>query len=183
MSRPIIISGPSGVGKGTLVRKLSYAHPNTFGSTVSHTTRQPRAGEVEGLSYYFVSQSEFSSLVSKNAFAEHAFFGGHLYGTSKQTITDQKTDGLVAVLDIEMEGVKQMKADLGIDARYVFVKPPSFEELELRRRRRGTENEEDIKKWLARARAEVEKTARRDREALLYAAQKKNAPGVTGLDL
>lgn len=125
------------------------AHPDTFGTTVSHTTRKPRAGEVDGVNYYFVSTSEFSSLISQKAFAEYAIFSGHFYGTSKQTIADQTAKGLVVVLDIEMEGVKQMKADPGIDARYVFIKPPSFEALEARLRSRGTENEEDIQKRLA----------------------------------
>ncbi|KAK2607550.1 hypothetical protein N8I77_006214 [Diaporthe amygdali] len=154
--RPIVISGPSGVGKGTLIEKLSDAHPGTFGTTVSHTTRQPRAGEVGGVNYYFVSAHEFSALVSQNAFAEHAFFSGSSYGTSKQTIADQTAKGLVVLLDIEMEGIKQMKADAGVDARYVFIKPPSIEELEARLRHRGTENEEDVQKRLAQARAEIE---------------------------
>ncbi|KAI1371262.1 guanylate kinase [Hypoxylon crocopeplum] len=153
--RPIVISGPSGVGKGTLVQKLFDAHPDTFTSTVSHTTRKPRTGEVEGVTYFFVSPSEFFSLISKNAFVEHAFFGGY-YGTSKQTIADQTGKGLVVVLDIEMQGVKQVKASPGIDARYVFIKPPSFSKLEARLRSRGTENEEDIQKRLHQAKVELE---------------------------
>ncbi|KAH8742272.1 guanylate kinase [Diaporthe sp. PMI_573] len=154
--RPIVISGPSGVGKGTLIDMISAAHPGTFGLTVSHTTRKPRNGEVEGVNYYYVSPSDFSLLVSQDAFAEHASFSGHSYGTSKQAIADQAAKGLVAILDIEMEGVKQMKASLGAQARYVFIKPPSFEALEARLRSRGTENEEQIQKRLAQARVELE---------------------------
>jgi guanylate kinase len=154
--RPIVISGPSGVGKGTLSQKLFDAHPDTFALTVSHTTRKPRAGEVEGVTYFFVPPSAFSSLVSQNAFVEYAFFSGHYYGTSKQTIADQTAKGLVVVLDIEIQGVKQMKANPSIDARYVFIKPPSFETLEARLRSRGTENEEDIQKRLAQAKVELE---------------------------
>jgi len=135
---------------------LADAHRDTFGSTVSHTTRKSRAGEVEGVNYYFVSPAEFSSLVSDKAFAEHTFFSGHSYGTSKQTIADQRAKGLVVILDIEMEGVKQMKANTDLDARFVFIKPPSLEELEARLRRRGTETEEDIQMRLAQARAELE---------------------------
>lgn len=134
---------------------LKDAHRDTFGSTVSHTTRKPRVGEVEGVNYYFVSSAKFSSLVSDKAFAEYTFFSGHFYGTSKQTIADQRAKGLVAILDIEMEGVKQMKANTDLDARFVFIKPPSLEELETRLRRRGTETEEDIQKRLAQARAEL----------------------------
>ncbi len=115
-----------------------------------------RAGEVEGETYFFVSPSAFSSLVFPNAFVEHAFFSGHYYGTSKQTIVDQIAKGLVVVLDIEMKGVKQMKAKPSIDARYVFIKPPSFETLEARLRSRSTENKEGIQKRLAQAKVELE---------------------------
>ncbi|KAJ5549830.1 guanylate kinase [Penicillium sp. DV-2018c] len=156
--RPIVISGPSGVGKGTLVQKLIDAHPNTFTFTVSHTTRKPRHGEVDGKAYFFVSESTFHELIAQNAFVEYAFFSGNYYGTSKKTIADQMAKGLVVVLDIEMQGVKQMKAEANesMDARYVFIKPPSFEDLERRLRGRGTEDDEDIRMRLVRARAEVE---------------------------
>jgi guanylate kinase len=146
--RHIVISGPSGVGKRTLIDKLLNTHPNTFGLTVSHTTRKPRPGEIEGIAYFFVSPSEFSSLVSQYALMEHACFSGKYYGTSKQTINDQASKGLVVVLDIEIEGVKQMKANPSLDARYVFIKPLSFEALEARLRGRGTEKEEDIQRSL-----------------------------------
>ncbi|KAJ5297310.1 hypothetical protein N7508_007559 [Penicillium antarcticum] len=91
--RPIVISGPSGVGKGTLVQKLFDKHPGTFGFTVSHTTRKPRLGEVEGVAYFFVSLSEFSSLCAQGALMEHAYFSGNYYGTSKQSIDDQASKG------------------------------------------------------------------------------------------
>ncbi|CEL08204.1 hypothetical protein ASPCAL11355 [Aspergillus calidoustus] len=154
--RPIVISGPSGVGKGTLIKKLFDEHPNTFAFTVSHTTRKPRIGEVEGRDYFFVTPSTFDNLISQEAFVEHATFSGNQYGTSKQTIMDEMAKGLVVVLDIEMQGVKQMKANPSIDARYVFIKPPSFETLEQRLRGRGTEKDEDIQKRLAQAKAEIE---------------------------
>lgn len=154
--RPIVVSGPSGVGKGTLVQRLFDAHPDTFGFTISHTTRKPRRGEVDGAAYFFVSPSEFSSLHSQGAFVEHAYFSGNYYGTSQQTIEDQVNKGLVVVLDIELQGVKQMKANPSIDARYVFIKPPSFEALEARLRARATENEEDIEKRLIQAKVELE---------------------------
>ncbi|KAJ0417941.1 P-loop containing nucleoside triphosphate hydrolase protein [Aspergillus carlsbadensis] len=125
--RPLVISGPSGVGKGTLVQRLFDEHPDTFAFTVSHTTRSPRIGEVEGTNYLFVSPSTFDNLISQEAFVEHATFSGNQYGTSKRTIADQMAKGLVVILDIEMQGIKQMKANSSIDARYVFIKPPSFE--------------------------------------------------------
>jgi len=154
--RPIVISGPSGVGKGTLSQKLFDAHPKTFTLTVSHTTRQPRTGEVEGEAYFFVSEHAFRTLVSQNSFVEHTCFSGNFYGTSKQTILDQTEKGLIVVLDIEMDGIKQMKADHSIDVRYVFIKPPSFQTLELRLRSRQTENEVQIQNRLAQAKVELE---------------------------
>ncbi|KAJ2970408.1 hypothetical protein NUW58_g9708 [Xylaria curta] len=153
---PVVISGPSGVGKGTLVQKLFDAHPGVFAFTVSHTTRAPRSGEVEGVSYYFISVPEFERLIAQDAFVEYTSFSGHYYGTSKHTIAEQTAKGLVVLLDIEMQGVKQMKMRTGFDARYVFIKPPSIDELEARLRGRGTESQESIQKRLTRAQAELE---------------------------
>lgn len=155
-SRIIVISGPSGVGKGTLIQKLFDAHPDAFAFTVSHTTRAPRPGEIEGTNYFFVNTSQFSDLVSQGAFVEHATFGGNQYGTSQRTISDQIAKGRVVVLDIEMHGVKQMKANPSIDARYIFISPPNFEALAKRLRGRGTEKDEAIQKRLSQARAELD---------------------------
>lgn len=155
--RPIVISGPSGVGKGTLIQRLFDNHPGTFGFTVSHTTRKPRPGEVEGVAYFFVSEEEFTKLRDRGELVEHAYFSGNYYGTSKRTIDEQTARGLVVVLDIEMQGVKQMKEkNSGIDAQYVFIRAPSFEVLEDRLRKRGTEGEEDVRRRLAQARVELE---------------------------
>ncbi|KAI1090121.1 guanylate kinase [Rostrohypoxylon terebratum] len=153
--RPVVISGPSGVGKGTLFKRLFDSHPDCFALSVSHTTRSPRAGEAHGVDYYFVSRDEFEALVKADGFVEHATFGSNRYGTSKQTIADQTAKGRVVVLDIEMEGVKQIKKS-GIKARFAFIKPPSFQELEKRLRGRGTETEESIYKRLERAKDELE---------------------------
>ncbi|KAK6824677.1 Guanylate kinase [Apiospora arundinis] len=153
--RPLVISGPSGVGKGTLYGRLFAAHPDSFTLSVSHTTRSPRAGEEHGTHYFFVPMAEFEDLIAKDGFVEHAKFGSNRYGTSKKTIEEQTAKGRVVVLDIEMEGVKQIKAS-GIDARYVFIKPPSFEALEQRLRGRGTETEEAVSKRLAQAKVELE---------------------------
>ncbi|KAL4917571.1 P-loop containing nucleoside triphosphate hydrolase protein [Aspergillus aurantiobrunneus] len=148
-------SSPSGAGKGTLVQKLFDEHPGTFAFTVSHTTRKPRAGEIEGKQYYFISPATFATLIEQDAFVEHATFSGNQYGTSEATIAEQMAKGLVVVLDIEMDGVRQVKAG-GLEARYVFVKPPSFEALEERLRGRGTESDEDVRRRLDRARVELE---------------------------
>ncbi|KJZ80247.1 Guanylate kinase [Hirsutella minnesotensis 3608] len=153
--RPVVISGPSGVGKGTLYNLLFERHPGTFSPTVSHTTRAPRQGEQHGSHYWFVTMDEFEALIAKDGFIEHAKFSGNRYGTSKMTVEEQTQKGKVVLLDIEMEGVKQMKRS-GISARYVFIAPPSIQVLESRLRGRGTENEESIQKRLAQARSELE---------------------------
>ncbi|KAI1632438.1 guanylate kinase [Biscogniauxia mediterranea] len=153
--RPVVISGPSGVGKGTLFKRLFAAHPGVFALSVSHTTRAPRAGEADGVDYHFVTAAEFEELAARGGFVEHARFGSNRYGTSRRALEDQAAAGRVVVLDIEMEGVKQIKQS-AIDARFVFVKPPSFEELERRLRGRGTESEEAVAKRLAQARLELD---------------------------
>ena len=152
--RPLVLSGPSGVGKGTLYKMLFQRHPETFTLSVSHTTRKPRPGEQEGVDYFYVSMEEFESLIDAEGFVEHAKFGSNRYGTSKQTIADQSAKGKVVVLDIEIEGVKQVRQS-SIDARYVFVLPPSIQELESRLRGRGTESEDSIRQRLDRATAEI----------------------------
>ncbi|POS86121.1 hypothetical protein EPUL_002955, partial [Erysiphe pulchra] len=153
-TRPLVISGPSGVGKGTLINLLLNRHPSIFATTISHTTREPRVGELDGREYYFISNDEFERLISRGAFVEHAQFGGHRYGTSKETIDQILKQNRVPVLDIEMEGVKQIKASQ-IAARYLFIAPPSLELLEQRLRGRGTEKEESIQKRLAQAQNEL----------------------------
>lgn len=101
--RPIVISGPSGVGKGTLYKLLFKNHPDCFAVTVSHTTRQPRPGERDAVDYHFVSMQAFEDLIAQDGFVEHAKFGGNRYGTSKMTIEEQTKKGKLVVLDIEME--------------------------------------------------------------------------------
>ncbi|EQL04165.1 guanylate kinase [Ophiocordyceps sinensis CO18] len=184
--RPIVISGPSGVGKGTLYNFLFECHPNTFRLSVSHTTRAPRDGERHGHHYWFVSMDEFEGLIAKDGFVEHAKFGGNRYGTSKMTIEEQSNKGKVVVLDIEMEGVKQIRRS-DLSARFVFIAPPSPEILESRLRGRGTETEESIQRRLEQARHELEysktpgvhdkiivnddlEAAYRELEAFVYAA-------------
>ncbi|KAK0726489.1 P-loop containing nucleoside triphosphate hydrolase protein [Apiosordaria backusii] len=153
--RPIVISGPSGVGKGTLYGRLFQNHPDTFTLSVSHTTRGPRPGETNGVHYHFVTKDEFLALKAADGFIESAQFGDNFYGTSKATIEEQKAKGKVTVLDIEVEGVKQIQAQK-YPARYVFIAPPSEEALEKRLRGRGTESEESVQKRLKQAKIELE---------------------------
>ncbi|KAL9947456.1 hypothetical protein ACHAQF_007079 [Verticillium nonalfalfae] len=157
----IVISGPSGVGKGTLIQKLQDTHRGLFTLTVSHTTRSPRPGEVDGVNYYFVSRAQFSALIAQNGFIEHTTFSGAMYGTSKRAIVDQAAKGViqgtVVLLDIDQEGIKQLKQSPDIPAAlYVFVKPPSLDELEIRLRSRGTEKEKDIQRRMTQAKAELD---------------------------
>lgn len=102
-TRPVIISGPSGVGKGTLYKLLLDRNPSIFATSISHTTRDPRPGEQRDVDYYYISMSEFEGMIEQGAFVEHAKFGGNRYGTSKRTIADLTASGKVVVLDIEME--------------------------------------------------------------------------------
>ncbi|PYI18798.1 guanylate kinase [Aspergillus japonicus CBS 114.51] len=153
--RPVVVSGPSGTGKSTLLKRLFADYPNTFGFSISHTTRSPRAGEQDGREYYFTTKEDFLDLVSKHGFIEHAQFGGNHYGTSVQAVKNIAEQGRICILDIEMEGVKQVKRT-DLNARFLFLAPPSVEELERRLRGRNTETEESLKKRLAQAKNELE---------------------------
>jgi len=101
--RPVVISGPSGVGKGTLYKLLLERHPSIFATSVSHTTRDPRPGETRDVDYYYITMAEFEKMIEEKAFVENAKFGGNRYGTSKRTIGELTASGKVVVLDIEME--------------------------------------------------------------------------------
>lgn len=142
------------MGKGTLCKRL-FEIPDTFAFSVSHTTRAPRAGEEHGRDYHFVTHDEFEALAVADGFVEHAKFGGNRYGSSRATLAEQAASGRIPVLDIEMEGVKQIRQS-GLAARFVFIAPPSTDELEKRLRGRGTESEESIVKRLTQAKVEME---------------------------
>ncbi|PLB44068.1 hypothetical protein P170DRAFT_459582 [Aspergillus steynii IBT 23096] len=153
--RPVVVSGPSGTGKSTLLKRLFAEYPDTFGFSVSHTTRAPRPGEQNGREYHFTTKEDFLDLVARNGFIEHAQFGGNHYGTSVQAVKDIAERSRICILDIEMEGVKQVKRT-DLNARFLFLAPPSVEELEKRLRGRGTETEESLNKRLAQAKNELE---------------------------
>lgn len=153
--RPIVVSGPSGSGKSTLLKRLFAAYPGRFGFSVSHTTRQPRNGEEDGKDYNFVTREDFKKLVDEDGFIEHAQFGSNLYGTSVQAVKNVAEQGQNCILDIEMEGVKQVKKK-DLNARFVFLQPPSVEILEKRLRGRGTDKEEAILERLKQAEKEIE---------------------------
>jgi guanylate kinase len=157
---PMIISGPSGSGKSTLLDRLFKKYPNSFGFSVSHTTRSPRPGEIDGKSYYFVTKDDFLKLKNDNGFIETAEFSGNYYGTSFKAVKSIKDTGKICVLDLEINGVRSMKKnDLG--GKYVFLQPPSVQVLEQRLKSRGTETEDSLKKRLDTA-----------KEAMDYALEK-----------
>lgn len=151
----VVISGPSGVGKGTLIKRLLENYPGTFALSVSHTTRKPREGEENGWAYYFIYPAEFQQMKTEDAFMEFTTFAGNHYGTSKHTIEEQTAKGRVMLLDMDMEGLRRIK-ERGQKTRSVFILPPSMTELEARLRARGTETAEDIKQRLRRARVEMD---------------------------
>ncbi|KAI9190198.1 guanylate kinase [Blastocladiella emersonii ATCC 22665] len=153
--RPLVMSGPSGSGKSTLLTRLFKEFPNAFGFSVSHTTRKPRPGEVDGINYNFVTREQFTELIGQGAFIEHAEFAKNLYGTSVQGVRQVTGQGKICILDIDMQGVKLVKAT-DLHARFMFIQPPSVGVLEQRLRGRGTEAEDAIADRLAAAKAEIE---------------------------
>ena len=152
-ARLTVITGPSGVGKGTLVSRLLAKHPSIWLS-VSATTRAPRAGEVDGQSYFFLSREEFERRVSEGGFLEWAEFAGNLYGTPRAPVEERLAEGRPVLLEIELEGARQVRQSFPAGFQ-LFIKPPSFEELERRIRGRGTDSEEAITRRLERARVEL----------------------------
>ena len=153
---PLVVCGPSGVGKGTVIESLRKRFPpNVFGFSVSHTTRQPRPGEVHGQHYFFTSHEDIQRDIAQGLFVEHAEVHGNYYGTSKKAIEFLQGESKITILDIDVQGVKAVK-ESGIPAKYVFIAPPSMEELEGRLRGRGTETEEAIQKRLGNAASEIE---------------------------
>ncbi|CAJ2671432.1 unnamed protein product [Trifolium pratense] len=153
--KPIVISGPSGVGKGTLISMLMKEFPSMFGFSVSHTTRAPRNMEKDGVHYHFTDKSVMEKEIKNGKFLEFASVHGNLYGTSVEAVEVVADAGKRCILDIDVQGAKSVRAS-SLEAIFIFVSPPSMEELEKRLRDRGTETEEQILKRLRNAKAEIE---------------------------
>lgn len=152
--KPLVICGPSGVGKSTLIKRLLVEFPNSFGFSVSHTTRQTRPGETDGVHYHFTNKTDMQASIDRGEFIESATFSGNLYGTSKASVNNVLAQGKVCILDIEIQGVKQVrKSDL--EPYFVFIKPPSINDLENRLRTRKTETEESLAQRLNVAKQEI----------------------------
>lgn len=156
-----VISGPSAVGKGTVCARLKELHPDLFYS-VSMTTRAPRRGEVDGVDYRFVSVDDFLALIDGGDLLEWAVVHGtNYYGTPRRPVDDALAAGRQVVLEIDLQGARQVKQNLP-EARLVFLTPPSWDELVSRLQGRGTENVEAQARRLATARIELEAVAEAD---------------------
>ncbi len=149
-----VISGPSGSGKGTIVQKLRETAPN-IGLAVSATTRDPRPGEVDGVTYHYKTREEFLALLEKGEILEHTVYSGNYYGTLRSEAEKVISTGADLILEIEVEGGAQIKKLLGDEAVLIMLLAPDAAEQERRLRDRGTEKEEVIQSRLAKAKTEI----------------------------
>lgn len=138
----IVVSGPSGSGKGTVLQKLLQSDSNIVCS-VSATTRKPREGEIEGLHYHFVSKEQFQQYIQSGEMLEHAVYNGNDYGTPLRAVEESRQKGLDVVLEIEVQGAFAVKKKCP-DAVFIFIMPPALTELERRLRNRATETDQEI---------------------------------------
>lgn len=153
----VVICGPSGVGKGTIITKLTEEFGRSqLGFAVSHTTRKPRAGEKHGVDYFFAEKELMEAEIADGKFVESARVHANIYGTSMNSVRDVTKKGKVCILDIDVQGVEAVKKS-GMNSRtvYIFVKPPCMVDLEARLRGRGTETEDKIKIRMDNARGEM----------------------------
>eukprot|EP00736_Rhodelphis_marinus_P014529 Rmarinus@m.3176 len=152
---PLVVCGPSGVGKSTLIQRLMHAFPDDFGFSVSHTTRAPRSGEKNGVHYHFIDKTQMLADIQEGKFIEHAEVHGNLYGTSLAAVQSVGEAGRICVLDIDVQGVRQVK-QTELQPLCLFVAPPDLAELQTRLKKRGTESEESLTRRLENAKEEIE---------------------------
>ncbi len=153
MARVFVITGPSGVGKGTLIRGLMERHPE-LELSVSATTRAPRPGERDGVDYHFLERDEFDRRVAENDFVEHADYAGRSYGTLRSELEERVRAGKPVVLEIEVQGARQVRAAMP-EAVQVFIAPPSLDALRTRLVGRGTDDAEEVERRLRVAEQEL----------------------------
>jgi guanylate kinase len=154
VAKVVVITGPSGVGKGTLIQALQDRVPG-LELSVSATTRSPRPGERDGVAYHFLTREEFSERVAAGDFVEHADYSGNSYGTLRSELERRLADGIPVVLEIEVQGARQVREQMP-DALQVFISPPSREALRERLLSRGTDTPEQVDRRLETADAELE---------------------------
>lgn len=150
--RLIVFSAPSGCGKGTMLTEI--LKDNSFRCSVSTTTRAPREGEIDGVNYFFISKEEFESKVSNDEFLEYAEYCENFYGTLRTEVDSYLEQGINVILEIEVQGAMKVR-ELRPDAVFVFIAPPSVNELRRRLNKRGTETQEVIEKRIAAAVTEL----------------------------
>lgn len=150
-----VISGPSGTGKGTVIKALLENHKDDIFLSISATTRNPREGEIDGRHYYFKTQEEFEKLIDNNGLLEWACFCSNYYGTPRQTVDEMLERGIDVILEIEIQGAMNIK-EQDIGAKFIFILPPSFEELRQRIIGRQTESADVIEKRLETAKGELQ---------------------------
>jgi guanylate kinase len=153
VARVFVITGPSGVGKGTLIRGLMERLPK-LELSVSATTRAPRPGEQDGIDYHFLSREEFDRRVGEEDFVEHADYAGRSYGTLRSELEDRVREGVPVVLEIEVQGARQVRAAMP-EAVQVFIAPPSLAALRTRLIGRGTDDSEEVERRLRVAEEEL----------------------------
>ncbi|MGM0602774.1 MAG: guanylate kinase [Bacillota bacterium] len=159
-----VLSGPSGVGKGTVLEKLMEDY-NGVSYSVSVTTRSPRSGEIEGEDYFFVSEEEFKNIEKNNGFIESAKVHGNYYGTPKKFVDEKIEEGEDIILEIDIQGALQVREKYP-DAVYIFLIPPSLEELENRLNKRGSEDNKSKSIRLKNAKSELKEVHKYDYEIL-----------------
>jgi len=150
----IIISGPSGAGKGTICKELLSSYSDNLELSISATTRKPRSGEVEGVNYFFKDEDEFVKMVENGELIEYAKVHDNYYGTPRKYVMDKLEHGKNVILEIDVQGGMKVK-HVFPEAVFIFIMPPSFEELKKRIEGRGTETEQDICKRMKNAYGEV----------------------------
>lgn len=155
-----VLSGSSGVGKGTVLKGFLDKNPN-FMLSISCTTRKPRQGEVDGVNYFFISKDDFKNCIENDKFLEWAEFAGNFYGTKKKYINQCLQEGKDIILEIDTQGALQVKKQMP-EAVLIFICPPSYETLESRLRGRHTEDEETIQKRLEQVKVELERAEKFD---------------------
>ncbi len=152
--KTFIVSGPSGVGKSTVLKSLFEGRDDLYFS-ISATTREPREGEQDGVHYHFINVERFQELIEADAFLEYAEYVGNFYGTPKKYVDRAMDEGKDVILDIEVQGAIQV-CNKRPETIRIFIAPPSWDELERRLKSRGTDSEEKIQKRLLRAKAELQ---------------------------
>lgn len=154
MSKPVVFVGPSGIGKNTIINKLREMYPDRFAYSVSHTSRAPREGEVDGVNYHFVDREKFEWMIQNNKLLEYAQVHGNYYGTSFESIREVERSGKICILDLNIDGAIAVSKS-NLKPFIIFLRPVSLQSLERRLRQRGTESEEAVQKRMKTAEEEM----------------------------